>query len=138
MKSLPSSCEQCFEEFKTALEDLRIYAVRNKQGKLSESQSRELIISFEVTHELALKVMNTYFKKYGKGPFSGSRDLTVEAFHAELIDEGKPWLDIVIDRIQYNPIYEIDTQSLFIENILKKYISLFEKFEETMSKKLDQ
>lgn len=138
MKSLPSSCEQCFEEFKTALEDLRIYAVRNKQGKLSESQSRELIISFEVTHELVLKVMNTYFKKYGKGPFSGSRDLTVEAFHAELIDEGKPWLDIVIDRIQYNPIYEIDTQSLFIENILKKYISLFEKFEETMSKKLDQ
>lgn len=138
MKSLPSSCEQCFEEFKTALEDLRIYAVRNKQVKLSESQSRELIISFEVTHELALKVMNTYFKKYGKGPFSGSRDLTVEAFHAELIDEGKPWLDIVIDRIQYNPIYEIDTQGLFIENILKKYISLFEKFEETMSKKLDQ
>ncbi|MFC3415543.1 nucleotidyltransferase substrate binding protein [Algoriphagus hitonicola] len=138
MKSLPPSCEQCFEEFKSSLEDLRIYGQRSKKGPLSDSQSRELIISFEVSHELALKVMNGYFKKFDKGPFTGSRDLTVEAFHAELIDEGKPWLDMVIDRIQYNPIYDIDTQGKFIENILKKYISLLEKFEETMGKKLDQ
>ncbi|WP_297335475.1 nucleotidyltransferase substrate binding protein [Algoriphagus sp.] len=138
MKSLPQSCEQCFEEFKSSLEDLRVYGQRSKKGSLSEAQSRELITSFEVTHELALKVLNSYFKKYGKGPFTGSRDLTVEAFHAELIDEGKPWLDMVIDRIQYNPVYDIDTQGIFIENILKIYISLMEQFEETMEKKLDQ
>lgn len=138
MKSLPPSCEQCFEEFKSSLEDLRIFGQRSKKGPLSDAQSRELIISFEVTHELALKVMTSYFKKFDKGPFTGSRDLTVEAFHAELIDEGKPWLDMVIDRIQYNPIYDIDTQGKFINNILTKYISLLEKFEDTMEKKLDQ
>lgn len=138
MKSLPLSCEQCFEEYKSSLEDLRIYGQRSKKAPLSDAQSRELIISFEVSHELALKVMNSYFKKFDKGPFTGSRDLTVEAFHAELIDEGKPWLDMVIDRIQYNPIYDIDTQGKFINNILTKYISLLEKFEDTMGKKLDQ
>ncbi|MEN2281387.1 nucleotidyltransferase substrate binding protein [Algoriphagus sp. SE2] len=138
MKTLPQTCEQCFEEFSVALEELRIYVQRAKKNGLSESQSRELVNSFEVAHELALKVMTKYFQKQGKGPFSGSRDLTVEAFHADLIDDGKAWLDIVIDRIQYNPVYAIDTQENFIHNIQNKYFRLLERFEDTMGKKLDE
>ncbi|MHA7130218.1 nucleotidyltransferase substrate binding protein [Algoriphagus namhaensis] len=136
MKSVPQSCEDCLKEFGLALEDLQVYVERAKKGPLNESQSRELINSFEVTHELALKVMSNYFQRQGKGPFSGSRDLTVEAFHADLIDDGKAWLDIVIDRIQYNPIYEIDTQAKFIENIKKLYMPLFHRFEMSMGKLL--
>ncbi|MFC3878615.1 nucleotidyltransferase substrate binding protein [Algoriphagus namhaensis] len=136
MKTLPQSCEQCLAEFGQALDDLRVYVQKAKKVELSEAQSRELITSFEVTHELALKVMSKYFAQQGKGPYSGSRDLTVEAFHADLIDDGKSWLDIIIDRIQYNPVYEIDTQSKFIENIKKRYTSLFNRFEENMGKML--
>ena len=137
MRSLPQSCEQCFEEFKTALDDLRVYVQRAKKQTHTEAQSRQLIISFEVTHELALKVIAKYFEHQGKGPFSGSRDLTIEAFHADLIDDGKAWLDIIIDRIQYNPVYAIDTQEIFLQNIKTKYIRLMERFEDTMAKKLD-
>ncbi|MCS5491899.1 nucleotidyltransferase substrate binding protein [Algoriphagus limi] len=136
MKSLPPSCEQCFEQFKVALEDLRLFVQQSKNKELSEVYSRELIANFEVAHELALKVIKTYLKNQGKGPFSGSRDLTVEAFHADLIDDGKEWLDMVIDRIQYNPIYALDTQRKFLDNICHKYIQLLEKFEDTMEKKL--
>ena len=57
---------------------------------------------------------------------------------AKLIDDGKAWLDIVIDRIQYNPIYAIDTQEKFIHNIENKYFRLLERFEDTMSKKLNE
>jgi nucleotidyltransferase substrate binding protein (TIGR01987 family) len=138
MKSLPKTCEECQTEFSSALEDLRIFIQRAKKGGLTESQSRELIINFEATHELALKVLVAYFKKQGKGPFTGSRDLTVESFHADLIDDGKSWLDMVIDRIQYNPIYEIDTQHVFLENIQKKYLRLLDRFENTMEKKLEE
>lgn len=138
MKSLPKTCEECLTEFSSALEDLRIFIQRAKKGGLTESQSRELIINFEATHELALKVLVAYFKKQGKGPFTGSRDLTVESFHADLIDDGKSWLDMVIDRIQYNPIYEIDTQHVFLENIQKKYLRLLDRFENTMEKKLEE
>jgi nucleotidyltransferase substrate binding protein (TIGR01987 family) len=137
MKTLPQSCEQCLEEFSTALEELKIYAHRGERSGFSESQSRDLIIHFEITHELALKVIAKYFGKQGKGPFSGSRDATVEAFHAELIDDGKSWLDMIIDRIQYNPIYPIDSQGVFLENIRKRYIRLLERFERTLSKKLE-
>lgn len=138
MKTLPQTCEQCLEEFSTALEELVIYASRGEKSSYTESQSRDLIINFEVCHELALKVIGKYFEKHKKGPFSGSRDATVEAFHAELIDDGKSWLDMIIDRIQYNPVYNIDTQSNFLENIRKKYIRLLERFERTMMKKLEE
>jgi hypothetical protein len=138
MKTVLKSCEKCLEEFSAELSDLTDYAKRAKSGKLTESQSRDLLSHFEGTHELALNVITHYFKQIGKRPFSGSRDLTVEAFHADLIDDGKAWLDIVIDRIQYNPVYEIDTQEKFLENIQKRYIRLLQRFEETMSKKLNE
>ncbi|WP_026951274.1 nucleotidyltransferase substrate binding protein [Algoriphagus mannitolivorans] len=137
MKTLPQSCEKCLEEFSIALEDLKIFANRAKNSP-GENTNRQLIINFEITHELALKVIAKYFDKMGKGPFSGSRDATVEAFHADLIDDGKSWLDMVIDRIQYNPVYELDTQKQFLDNIQKKYIDLLEKFEDTMTKKLEE
>ena len=136
MKTLPQSCEQCLELYSKALDELELYAQRAKKLNTSEA-NRELIINFEITHELALKLMAKYFEKMGKGPFSGSRDLTAEAFHAELIDDGKAWLDIVIDRIKYNPVYEMDTQQDFVELIQKIYIPLLEKFEDNMSKRLD-
>lgn len=138
MKTLPQSCEQCFEQFRMALEELVIFANRGEKSGYAESQSRELIIHFEVAHELALKLISKYFHKMGKGPFSGSRDTTVEAFHADLIDDGKAWLDMVIDRIQYNPVYALDTQQKFLENIRRKYLPLLGKFEDTMKKKLEE
>lgn len=138
MKTITKTCEKCLEEFSVALVDLTDYSKRAKNGKLTESQSRDLLKHFEETHELALNVITLYFKQIGKGPFSGSRDLTVEAFHADLIDDGKAWLDIVIDRIQYNPIYDIDTQENFLENIQKRYIRLLQRFEDTMVKKLNE
>jgi nucleotidyltransferase substrate binding protein (TIGR01987 family) len=138
MKTLPQTCEQCLEEFSTALEELVIYASRGEKTGYTESQSRDLITNFEVCHELALKVIAKYFERSKKGPFSGSRDATVEAFHAELIDDGKGWLDMIIDRIQYNPVYNIDSQANFLENIRKRYIRLLERFERTMTKKLEE
>ncbi|AMQ56182.1 nucleotidyltransferase substrate binding protein [Algoriphagus sanaruensis] len=136
MKTLPQTCEQCLDLYSKALEELELYAQRAKKLNSDES-NRELIINFEITHELALKLMGKYFEKMGKGPFTGSRDLTAEAFHADLIDDGKAWLDIVIDRIKYNPVYELDAQHDFLDRIQKDYIPLLEKFEDNMSKKLN-
>ncbi|SDA49302.1 nucleotidyltransferase substrate binding protein, HI0074 family [Algoriphagus alkaliphilus] len=138
MKTLPQTCEECLEKFSNALEELVIFASRGDKSGYTETQSRDLIRNFEITHELALKVIAKFFEKHKKGPFSGSRDATVEAFHAELIDDGKGWLDMIIDRIQYNPVYNIDSQATFLSNIRKKYIRLLERFERTMTKKLEE
>jgi hypothetical protein len=50
------------------LEELELFAQRAKKLKPSGAD-RELIINFEITHELALKLMGKYFEKMGKGPF---------------------------------------------------------------------
>ncbi|WP_339866460.1 nucleotidyltransferase substrate binding protein [uncultured Algoriphagus sp.] len=138
MKTISKSCALLFDDFSAELVDLTDYGKRAKSGNLTESQSRDLLSHFEATHEMALNVITQYFKQIGKGPFTGSRDLTVEAFHAELIDDGKAWLDIIIDRIQYNPVYDIDTQEKFLDNIQKRYIRLLQRFEDTMGKKLNE
>ena len=41
----------------------------------------------------------------------------------ELIDDGKGWLDMIIERIKFNPLYTEDFQVEFAEKIAKKYIS---------------
>ncbi len=138
MKTLPETSSHHLSSFSLALEDLTAYANRSTKNGISDQQGRELISSFETAHELALKVITAYLATMGKGPFSGSRDATVEAFHAELIDDGKSWLDMVIDRIQYNPIYDMDTQQKFLENIRHRYLPLFVRFENTMSERLDE
>lgn len=138
MKTLPPNCEQCLHDFSVALEDLSVYVQRARKIGLTESQARELIINFEVAHELALKLIGKYFQQQGKGSFSGSRDATVEAFHAELIDDGKVWLDMIIDRIQYNPVYSMNTQAKFLDNIQHSYINSLGKFEEKMNEKLEE
>lgn len=137
MKTLAKNPGQILVEFSNSLEELVDYSRRAKSSEFGEAHARQLLCCFEKTHELALDLLTSYFKQLGKGSYTGSRDLTVEAFHAELIDDGKAWLDIVIDRIQYNPVYEIDTQEKFLENIQKQYIRLLQRFEDTMGKKLD-
>jgi hypothetical protein len=66
MKTLPQNFEYCFQEFTVALEDLSVYIRRASQNSLTESQAREMIIHFEVAHELALKVIQKYFEKQGR------------------------------------------------------------------------
>lgn len=138
MKTLAKNPAQALVEFSNSLEELVDYSKRAKSSEFNEAHSRQLLICFEKTHELALELLTSYFKQLGKGPYSGSRDLTVEAFHADLIDDGKAWLDIVIDRIQYSPVYDIDTQENFLVNIQKRYIRLLQRFEDTMAKMLNE
>ncbi|MDN3205556.1 nucleotidyltransferase substrate binding protein [Algoriphagus sediminis] len=134
MKSVPKTCEDCLDEFSKALDDLWVLAQKAHAEELNPVQAREMIVDFEVAHELALKVMEKYFERHGRGPFSGSRDLTVEAFHAELIHDGKSWLDMIIDRIKYNPVYDLEPGDQLLKKIEKNYVYLFHRFEENMRK----
>jgi nucleotidyltransferase substrate binding protein (TIGR01987 family) len=138
MKISPPSCEKCFQDFKEALEELRDVTHLYKSSQVDPKLQKKVIRTFELTHELALNSIWEFFKKQGrKQPFSGSRDATVEAFNEELIDDGKGWLDIIIERIKFNPLYPEDYQNEFAENISKKYIKLLENFERKMSKRLE-
>ncbi|ERM84397.1 hypothetical protein P872_24895 [Rhodonellum psychrophilum GCM71 = DSM 17998] len=136
MKVLPRSVEKCLADYKDSLEELKDIRDLAKSKGLNEKLEQKIIRVFEITHELALTTIGEYFKKEGRKPFSGSRDATVDAFHEDLIDDGEGWLDMIICRIKYNPIYPEDYQPVLVQNILGRYIKLFENFERKMSAKL--
>ncbi|AFL86234.1 nucleotidyltransferase family protein [Belliella baltica DSM 15883] len=136
MKTLPLTCEKCFADFQEALEELK-YVISNAKVKGFNAKSEAQIVrAFELTHELTLKTITEFFRNQGHGGFTGSRDLTVEAFHEDLIDDGQGWLDMIILRIKYNPIYPENTQNELVNRIIKQFVNLFENFERNMVKRL--
>lgn len=119
-------------EFDALLEDLGVFSLRASQNQLTTSQSKEVITYFEKAHDQALKLIQKYLELQGKSAILGSRDLTVEAFHAELIDDGKLWLDMIIQRIQYDPLYSKKIEADFLQAIQKNYSFALSKFDKKM------
>ncbi|WP_373497362.1 nucleotidyltransferase substrate binding protein [Aquiflexum sp.] len=137
MKILPPTCEKCFEDFQQALEETR-EVIRSFKNNPNDSKAQHKVVrTFELTHELALKTISEFFRKQGRPPFSGPRDVTVEAFNEDLIDNGKGWLDIIIERIKFTPLYPEDYEAEFSQNIIKRHILLLENFERKMTEKLN-
>lgn len=129
MKSTVKSSAAIFESFQQSLENLAETVGHAKSKGLVESHRKEIVSLFEQTHDLALETLHAYFKEQGRPPFSGSRDATVEAFNADLIDDGQGWLDMIIFRIKYNPLYPGDYLGSLAEAVVKNYLGLLENFE---------
>lgn len=135
MKASKTTLYSPHVKFQEALAELNeyIHLAEAKKGDLKKYH-QQLARLFEITHEQALHSMEEFFRKQGKGPFTGSRDLTVEAFHADLIDDGKGWLDMIIDRIKFSPVYPEDYDAELADKIIKKYIKLMENFDRKFTK----
>lgn len=99
---------------------------------LSKLEKQGLIQSFEFTHELAWKVMKDYFYYQGNSSIAGSRDAVREAFQANLINQGEVWMDMIVSRNKTSHTYDETTANEIVENILNKYISLFNNFSKKM------
>lgn len=136
MKTLPLTCEKCFADFQEALERLKEVISSTKEIGLNAKREAQIVRGFELTHELTLKTITEFFRKQGHAGFTGSRDTTVEAFHDDLIDDGQAWMDMIILRIKYNPIYPENTQNELVDRITKQFVRLFENFERKMMKRL--
>lgn len=137
MKNTEPTCEKYYSDFVASLNDLRDLIAEGKSHGLDDKIRSKIVQNFEVAHDLALNTIGAYFKNQGRPPFSGSRDTTVEAFHEDLIDDGEGWLDMVICRIKYNPLYPGDYLGSLSENIIKEYVGLLENFERIMGNRLD-
>lgn len=136
MKPVLPTCEKCYEDFQESLEELHAVIKAGIKKEMDDKSQERIIRTFEVTHELAVRTVGEYFRKQGRKPFTGSREATVEAFNEDLIDDGKGWLDMIIDRIKYNPVYPEDFKDELVQNISGKYLRLLSNFERKFQDKM--
>ncbi|WP_143961890.1 HI0074 family nucleotidyltransferase substrate-binding subunit [Litoribacter populi] len=134
MKTPVVNWHKRLKDFSDALSELREYLDELKRKGFSEKLEHKIIRSFELTHEMALNTMIEYFRELGHTGITGPRDLTVEAFHSDLIDDGENWLEMIIDRIKASPLYNEDINKSLMEKTSKKFIINLENFERKMKK----
>lgn len=135
MKNTVTSYAKHFEDFQTSLEELKELIDQAKSKNQIEKYRPTIVEKFEKTHDLALDTLHAYFREQGRPPFSGSRDATVEAFNEDLIDDGEGWLDMIICRIKYNPIYPGDYLDSLSEHVVKSFQYLLGNFERNFKNK---
>lgn len=138
MKRRAKTLQKCFSDFKEALAELKELVEEARQEGQQEKYEQKTIRAFELTHELSLDTMSEYLKNQGRAAYKGSRNITVDAFHENLIDDGEGWLDMIIIRIKMSPLYSEDATKPLYKKIASEFIGLFENFERNLQEKLEE
>ncbi len=125
--------QQRFQNFCAALKLLERCINHGKKQRFNEMEELALIQSFEITYELAWNCMKDYCQSFFSIEIGGSKDAIFHAFNNKLIDDGKIWLEMVVDRIQTVHAYNEKIAHHIAGAIVKKYYSEFLKLEKKLS-----
>ena len=102
-------------------------------SELSELEQSGLVQWFELTYELAWKVMQDLLEYKGYEFMRGPNGTLREAFTDGLLDDHDTWRQMSKDRTLMSHTYdEQDTQRV-VELIFKDYTPLLRKLNETMA-----
>lgn len=112
---------QRFENFEKSYKLLEKYANEDLQ---SEIEKAGMIQFFEMTFELAWKMLKDYLESQGfivKSP----RETIKQAFQIGLIDDGHSWLEALNKRNLTTHIYDKVFAEKFVQEIKQVYFPLF-------------
>jgi nucleotidyltransferase substrate binding protein (TIGR01987 family) len=124
---------QRFQNFKQALAQLREAALLARERELSKLEQQGLIQAFEFTHELAWNTQKDFLELSGVSDLFGSRDVTREAFAANLIADGETWMDMIKNRNLTTHTYDKRTADKIAAAILERYVTEFDAFERRLN-----
>lgn len=91
-----------------------------------------IIQSFEITHELAWKVMQDYLKYQGVTELAEPRNITRIAFQNGLIEDGDNWIAMLGSRNLTLHTYDSAILTDIFRTIIEVYLPLFTQFEQRM------
>lgn len=121
---------QRFDNFKKSYQLLEKYT---SLELTSEIEKAGFIQFFEMTFELAWKVMKDYLEAQGyivKSP----RETIKQAFQMELIEDGHFWIEALASRNLTTHTYDEEFAEEFVKDIKKMYFPLFQSLYERLSK----
>ena len=124
---------QRFENYQKSVSHLESEVAQYADTDL-EIIKKGIIQSFEVTHELAWKLMQDFLAYEGETELYGSKSATRLAFNRGMITEGDVWLEMVKSRNLTVHTYDDSLVTLEFEKIVKHYLPLFIAFKHKMEK----
>ncbi|NWN98776.1 MAG: nucleotidyltransferase substrate binding protein [Bacillus sp. (in: Bacteria)] len=119
---------QRFDNFKKSYQLLEKYS---SLELTSEIEKAGLIQFFEITFDLALKVLKDYLEAQGyivKSP----RETIKQAYQMEIIDEGHAWIEALSSRNQTTHTYDEQFTEKFVQDIQQVYFPLFKSLYEKL------
>lgn len=90
---------------------------------------------FELTHELAWKLLKDYLEAQGFMDVKSPRDAIKKSFEIGLISDGQIWLELLLDRNLTAHTYDEEKASEVEELIRNKYFLLLKDLQKTFSDK---
>ena len=124
--------KQRFENFDKSYKLLNKYS---KQPITTELERAGIIQFFEMTFELAWKVLKDYLEAQEylvKSP----RETVKQAFQIGLIDNGHIWMDALSNRNLTTHTYDEELANKMTNEIITMYLPELDKMHETLSKEL--
>jgi nucleotidyltransferase substrate binding protein (TIGR01987 family) len=123
---------QRFSNYQKALAQLAEAHGLHRERGLSKLEQQGLIQAFEYTYELAWNTLKDYLTYQGIQNLVGSRDTIREAFSRDLIDDGKGWMKMLIDRNSTSHTYNEDTAEEIFKNIVENHFYLLLELKKKM------
>ena len=124
--------KQRFENFDKSYKLLKKYS---NQPIITELERAGIIQFFEMTFELAWKVLKDYLEAEGyivKSP----RETVKQAFQIGLIDDGHIWIDALSNRNLTTHTYDEELANKMTYEILNSYLPELEKMYAKLDKEL--
>lgn len=124
--------KQRFENFDKSYKLLKKYSYK---PIVTELERAGIIQFFEMTFELAWKVLKDYLESEGymvKSP----RETIKQAFQIGLIDNGHVWIDALSNRNLTTHTYDEELATKMTSEILNTYLPELDKIYEKLSKEL--
>lgn len=121
---------QRFENFERSFKLLERYS---KQEIKTELEQAGIIQFFEITFELARKVLKDYLESQGyivKSP----RETLKQAFQIGLIEEGHNWIDALSKRNLTTHTYDEEFAKKFVREVVQVYVPIFKSLYDKLSK----
>lgn len=124
--------KQRFENFDKAYKLLNKYS---KQEIKSELERAGIIQFFEMSFELAWKVLKDYLEAQ-QYEVKSPRETIKQAFQIGIIDNGHVWIDALSDRNLTTYTYDEEVANKMISQILELYLPELEIMHNRLSKEL--
>lgn len=128
---------QRLSTYKKALARLKETVEQYHHRGLSALEKDGMIQRFEYTQELAWKVLKNYLEyQGGTEKMMGSRDVIRQAVVSGLIDNAAPWFDMLESRSTTAHVYDEETETNVIDQILTTFYPIQKDLAAKMEKRI--